>query len=84
MTGQQSVIWFIANAIVIVAVLTIGTLGAADLLTRRGRAEQRASLRPRESSKEDSRLTASGEAPSLDSVPGRAGRPQDVGSLPGL
>jgi hypothetical protein len=45
-TSEQSVIWFIANAIVIVAVLTIGTLGTADLLTRRGRAEQQASLRP--------------------------------------
>lgn len=42
MTGQQSVIWFIANTLVIVAVLTVGTLGAADLLTRRGRAAQKA------------------------------------------
>lgn len=42
MTPLQSLIWFVANLIVIVAVLVIGTLGAADVLTKRGRDLQKA------------------------------------------
>ena len=45
MSDVQYVIWFVANAIVIVAVLAVGTLGAAGILTRHGRDQDRASRR---------------------------------------
>jgi hypothetical protein len=45
MTDVQYVIWFIANAIVIVAVLAVGTLGAAGILTRHGRDLDKAARR---------------------------------------
>lgn len=37
MTQLQTMVWFVANALAIVGILTVGTLGAADILTRRGR-----------------------------------------------
>jgi hypothetical protein len=35
MTETQYLIWFVAQAVVTIAILVVGTLGAADLLPRR-------------------------------------------------
>ena len=78
MTSQQSVIWFVANAILIVTVLTVGTLGAADLLTRRGRAAQKASMRPVEVRQEP----GAGRA-GWSTVATGGDRPSDRASRPG-
>jgi hypothetical protein len=41
MTDTGYVVWLIAMALMTIAVLTVGTLGAADLLPRQRRAQAR-------------------------------------------
>ena len=48
MTNSQAMIWFIATAVMTATVLTVGTLAAADILTKRGREWHKAVQRSRE------------------------------------
>lgn len=46
MTETQYLIWFIAQAVVTIAILVVGTLGAADLLPRPRRRRRVPEKRP--------------------------------------
>jgi hypothetical protein len=47
MTNSQAMIWFIATAVMTATVLAVGTLAAADILTKRGRDWHKAVQRSR-------------------------------------